>query len=276
MVSGLRPRYLQHRPGGALAPFVDLLWTSERAGSLPHAREWNLPTGQADLVVPLHGVAPRRYAGTADAQGQAYAQGVLQGVRDAAALRGTRGACIVVGVSFRPAGLRGFWAMPAHELATQAWSLDDLWPGFAAELQQSVHDAGALHAPALRLQCLEAALRRRLRRVDAEPGIDWAVAQLAAGAAVGAVQRASGWSPASFVERYRQSVGLTPKRHARVLRLQAALQAMPGAASLVQLALDAGYADQAHFSREFRRLAGMTPRSYRAGATGFVHHVAWR
>jgi AraC-like DNA-binding protein len=58
--------------------------------------------------------------------------------------------------------------------------------------------------------------------------------------------------------------GLAPKALARILRFQSALSRLRGAADpLALLALDAGYADQAHMTREFRRLAGMPPSQAR-------------
>ena len=62
------------------------------------------------------------------------------------------------------------------------------------------------------------------------------------------------------------AVGLSPKRFARVLRFLGAVREIgrlavrPGAA----VAMDSGYADQPHFIREFKRLAGVTPAQFAA------------
>jgi hypothetical protein len=67
------------RPARPLDAFIETLWTSERATAAAHAREWNLPTGRADLVVPLTQGALHRFAGRGDAAGCWFAGGVLQG-----------------------------------------------------------------------------------------------------------------------------------------------------------------------------------------------------
>ena len=57
--------------------------------------------------------------------------------------------------------------------------------------------------------------------------------------------------------RISDAVGYGPKMLQRVLRFRR-LQALPPA-PLVELALDAGYADQAHMTAEVTRLAGISP-----------------
>src|SRR5437764_768906 len=60
--------------------------------------------------------------------------------------------------------------------------------------------------------------------------------------------------------RCEDAVGYGPKTLERVLRFQRFRSlASRGAASLAELALLAGYADQPHLTREYRRLAGGTP-----------------
>jgi AraC-like DNA-binding protein len=96
---------------------------------------------------------------------------------------------------------------------------------------------------------------------------------------VGDVQRASGCSPARFIERYRAACGLAPKRHAALMRFNALLQVAGGVAACAPpawaaAASDVGYADQAHMNREFRRFTGLAPGEYRRAATAFANHVA--
>jgi AraC-like DNA-binding protein len=235
------------------------------------------------LVVPLTQGALHRFAGRDDIAGCWHAGGVLQGAHDRPTLRDTSTPLAVVGAHFRPGGLAGFVAAPSHELSGEAWALDSLWPGFAARLQDRLVAGGWLAPAAQRLDVLETALRQMLRLAAApDPLIVWAVRQLAlAPNSVGEVQRASGCSPAHFIERYRVACGLAPKRHAALMRFNALLQAAGGATTesaraWVEAASDAGYADQAHMNREFRRFAGLAPGEYRKAATAFPSHVACR
>jgi AraC-like DNA-binding protein len=69
-------------------------------------------------------------------------------------------------------------------------------------------------------------------------------------------------SPRQLQRRLLSAAGYTPKTLHRILRFQRLL-ALAGAAgagaSLSSLALRAGYADQAHMTRDLRDLAGATP-----------------
>ena len=273
--------YASRRPAPPLDAFIETLWTSERAAPAAHAREWNLPTGHADLVIPLTQGALHRFAGRDDVAGCWHAGGVLQGAHDRPTLRDTSTPLAVIGAHFRPGGLVGFVAAPAHEWSGQAWALDLLWPGFATRLQDRLLAGGRLAPAARRLDALEAGLRRLLRpAATPDPWIAWALRQLAAAPnRVGDVQRASGCSPARFIERYRAACGLAPKRHAALMRFNALLQLAGGMAACAPpawaaAASDAGYADQAHMNREFRRFAGLAPGEYRRAATAFANHVA--
>ncbi|MFO1329813.1 MAG: AraC family transcriptional regulator [Rubrivivax sp.] len=266
--------YLARLPSLPLRPFVERLWTHERRGTAAASREWCLPTGVADLVLPLQGVAPLRLAGPGDAAGRRYPQGVLQGPRDQSFLRGTGGDCVVVGAQFTPAGLSALLREGAATWTGASWCASDLWPGLCDEVSQRAHPCGGLCDAQARLLALDQALRARLHpRCHLDERVAHAVAALAAGQGVGAVQRASGWSPTSFIAAYRAAVGLSPKRHADVMRLQRVLQAAGGALSWAALAADAGYADQSHLSRHFTRLTGLTPGLYRRQRTTYPHHV---
>jgi methylphosphotriester-DNA--protein-cysteine methyltransferase len=54
-------------------------------------------------------------------------------------------------------------------------------------------------------------------------------------------------------------VGLAPKSFQRVARFQRFLRSAERGVALGRAAVEAGYADQAHLTREVRRLSGLTP-----------------
>ena len=75
---------------------------------------------------------------------------------------------------------------------------------------------------------------------------------------------AVGRHPTHVARAFRREYGVTVAGYARSLRLEwakarLALDDVP----LVRLATDAGFADQSHFTRAFRRYTGMTPGRYR-------------
>jgi AraC-like DNA-binding protein len=74
----------------------------------------------------------------------------------------------------------------------------------------------------------------------------------------------SNMSLRAFERRFLATFHLTPQRFLRKLRLRIASRALVYTEdSLSDIALNAGFADQSHFSREFRRQFGRTPRDYR-------------
>lgn len=64
--------------------------------------------------------------------------------------------------------------------------------------------------------------------------------------------------------RFMEHVGVSPKQHLRWLRFERARQLLLWSDQRsVEIAMAAGYSDQAHFVREFRRFAGVTPGRWR-------------
>ena len=72
--------------------------------------------------------------------------------------------------------------------------------------------------------------------------------------------REAGLSPAHFARAFKESIGRAPHQHLLALRLDRArrLLEQPDAA-LSDIALRTGFADQAHFTRFFKRRYGVTP-----------------
>ncbi len=73
-----------------------------------------------------------------------------------------------------------------------------------------------------------------------------------------------GWSERHFSSRYSQATGCTPTRSAKLARFSLAYQTMMDQAmSISDVAVLAGYYDQSHMYRDFRKYSGLTPRQVR-------------
>jgi len=71
--------------------------------------------------------------------------------------------------------------------------------------------------------------------------------------------------PVHLASVFRRHYGCTIAEYARRLRIEFACRKISTSnAPLADIALDAGFSDQSHFSKVFKRLAGMTPTEFRA------------
>nr|WP_303652657.1 AraC family transcriptional regulator [Paludisphaera mucosa] len=69
----------------------------------------------------------------------------------------------------------------------------------------------------------------------------------------------------AFERRFQDELHTTPQKYLRRLRIRLAARALVTTRqSLAEIAAACGFADQSHFTREFGRWFGRTPREYRA------------
>lgn len=80
---------------------------------------------------------------------------------------------------------------------------------------------------------------------------------------IGALAEAAGVHPGHLARAFHQHYGVTVGERIRELRVDYARQRLASNDALHRIALDAGFADQSHFTRTFRRATGMTPLQYR-------------
>src|SRR5262249_39634372 len=77
-----------------------------------------------------------------------------------------------------------------------------------------------------------------------------------------------GVHPVRLARAFRQRYGCSLGEYQRRLRLEhACRQLVTTGCSLADIALGAGFADQAHFSRVFKKHTGLTPAKFRATFT---------
>jgi AraC-like DNA-binding protein len=234
-----------------------------------------LPAASAHLVIRLGGTPLRLYADEADEVGAFISHAVVGGVRDAPYLKDSRDPAAAVGVVFRPGAAGAFLGAPADHFAGCHTPLDAFWGADAERLRTQLGETDDLNR---RLAVMEDALLRRLPRIrGVDPGIMQAALLLDRQRPVGQVAEALDCSHRHFIARFSEAIGLTPKRYARLTRFSRMLRRLQRRpeTGLAEIAQDGGYADQAHFNRDFRAFTGISPGRYRElGGTG--RHVPER
>jgi AraC-like DNA-binding protein len=172
--------------------------------------------------------------------------------------------------------------MPAAELASVDCHLSSVAGPAGVELMERFRAASGWPA---RFAVVDKMLLRLLGedadRVPAEVREAWRLTTAAGGRLrVGEVARRVGWSDRHLLQRFRAETGLTPKEAARVARFDRARRALAarvatgGAPDLAALAAVAGYADQAHLTREWRAFSGLPPSRWLVEEFGFMQDGA--
>lgn len=170
-----------------------------------------------------------------------------------------------VQVDFTPRGARRFFALPLCELAARMVPLEDLLGRPVLRLRERLAEEPDWSR---RLDLAEAFVRARLAaRPPASPVPGHAYAWLSASHGrmkIGSIARQLGCSRRHLADSFRHEFGLGPKTVGRLIRFRRAVAlAQEGTESWAGVAAAAGYADQAHMSRDFAAFAGAPPERWR-------------
>jgi AraC-like DNA-binding protein len=77
-----------------------------------------------------------------------------------------------------------------------------------------------------------------------------------------------------LARQFRIMFGTSPYRYLLMRRLEFGRELIHRERALVEVAIDAGFADQAHFTRVFKSAWGLTPARYRTLRTGQISSAA--
>ena len=252
-----------------LAPFVKSFHYHE--ASFPFALERIIPNGQAHLMVNL-AEDEFRYYKSARAEHMVRNSGaVLAGPHARSTIIDTHEQRWLAAVEFRCGGAARFFSVPMTEVCNQMVSLDNLWGRDGMLLRERLLEEPD---PRSKFLVFEKLLLQFLKP-NADPAIQYAVSALQSGVPLLQVASRAGLLPRTLQRRFSSQVGMSPKRFARVGRLQRVLRAVRRSTEPVWhvLAADYSYADQAHLVHEFRELADITPSGYKPHSLLRNNHV---
>ena len=240
-------------------------WVPEDAWLTPGYAEWQAPAALRDVVACLWaGVVPGDADGASlilpDACSDlVWEQGAgcyVAGPDTGPVRTVTKAGTVTVGVRFRPSAGGRALGLPLSEIRDQHVPLADLLPAAAKRLPPTLDPAEAA------ARALDTA---GLLVADAAP--DPAMTRAATllrdpSARAEDVADEVGLSERQLRRRCHAAAGYGPKTLQRVLRFQRFVRMLDAAArplDLAAAAAQAGYADQAHLTRECGALSGLTP-----------------
>lgn len=268
--------YAEFAPAADLSPFVRCVWTYHAKGP-GAAPERIVPDGRCELIVHLG----EPYA-ELDARGRERAQpnALFCGQVTRPLHLRARGEASVLGVRFHAWGARAFLGRSLREATDMRLPLDQLWVGAGSGL---VRDLLALRGLPARIQALQSFVRMHVAAHDAprDSLVESCVARIEsdpAGFEVATVAVDAGLGRRQLERRFADAVGVGPALFASILRFRRVFDVLErdAAAPWTEAALAAGYFDQSHFIREFRRFVGCTPTEFVASARGLSEALAQR
>lgn len=246
-----------------LSPFVKCIWSLESDRPVYDApRERILPDSCVELVVHFQDPFRSHFAnGASDLQPRTFVAGQMKNFLEIE----PAGRMGLIAVRFHARGAYLFFSTPLSAVAAALVELEEVWGKDANDWTEQIIMANGM---AERVRIVEESLLASLHQKDRyDRAVDRCLHLIeAAGGQVRVAQLASeiGLCSRQLNRRFENAVGVSPKKFARVSRFLNGVRSLRQSAqhNLTDTALECGYFDQAHFNRDFRKFAGMTPGEF--------------
>lgn len=227
--------------------------------------------GKTNTLLPGTGiVAAFRFKGKCLVDGDTAPNSLVTGLRDSARTLTHSGSCANVLAMFTPTGAATFLREPVEDLFNATMPLDFQVRRSELDLVEEQLAESADHHQ--RVALVEQFLLKQKRDRMPDLLVTAAVAHIyrtRGSLRIDGLAHHTGLSQSALERRFRHAVGTTPKKFATIVRLRHVLGLRKTGASLTEIAYSAGYADQPHFIKDFKRFARETPESFFRSATGF-------
>ncbi|ASR49791.1 AraC family transcriptional regulator [Paenibacillus kribbensis] len=263
--------YIEKKPSAALRAYVACYWESgpaarvvegdfaascEDAASLSQLDEAAvdrvLPDGCTDILLEYNPVTEHQdisYCGT-------FTHPFVSARQAGAETR-------IFAVRFFPGGGHYFHGMPIDLFTGSHFRLEDIWPESIAIIGERILEAQDFNERVRIMDEYLSQLLLRHRTNDCDLMKNLLHRIFVSGGSVGIKELAEreAISERQLNRKFGQWIGISPKKFSEVVRFQSVLRTIQNGGPLdwTELALEHGFFDQAHLSRDFRRFYGDSP-----------------
>lgn len=255
--------YQLRTPDRRLAAFIEHYWFVNQApGETVDLRVDVFVDGRADLIFNFGAPYQRQVIG---GETVTHTRSNLDAQRLVPIRILQRGAVRVMGARFLLGGLGPFVRGSLRDVTNQTPDPAAVFGDQSRALEAALATTTELDLAAQRL---DAFFLEQLVIETAYSDFAAALAQLVATdgrVAIEALAADVGVSTRQLARSFARYLGIPPKTIGRILRFQSTMRALmrDPDGSLADVAAAAGYFDQAHFIKDFRRMTGGVPRGYR-------------
>lgn len=246
-------------PDDDLRDVVVEYWEVE--GELEAFRETLLPNGCVEVMINL---GPPHDVLSAGGRGR-WERGWFSGLHERALIIESRDGTHLVSARLHPVGAAALFGKPAADAANDIVDLDVFLGDDGRALRDAIASAPS---PDDRFARLEDFMRRMLARGEPVPEHVQAAARAIDAshgtAKVASLHESLGVSRKHLAVSFDRHVGMSMKAYAKIRRFVWALAQLRERETISwsTLAIEAGYSDQSHLARDFRRIGAASPTEY--------------
>jgi AraC-like DNA-binding protein len=241
-------KYAEYKPDGLLGLYISAYWSLETGPLYLPVNRPIFADGCAEIFINMGDSKPSVNNKSVLTPGKVYFGGTMTGSSQVGSIPNSR----FVGIRFKPSGFTAFYNIAMSEFVDAIVEFPDQELYSLAALDEGLMDR------------LNAYFLRKLKSMKHEMILDMTrtIEHLHGIATVDHIARTHNVSNRTLERAFTKNIGIPPKEYIKIIRFQHAVKRLQydrKPRSLLGIAIDMGYYDQAHFTREIKKYSGLTP-----------------
>lgn len=171
-------------------------------------------------------------------------------------------------VVFQPAGIKKLLGIPAYELLDEIISIEEILNINSSSIVDQFASSSTIQDKLNILNIFFTSIvikSKNKKEQIVNPVIDFILKNKGV-ITNSQLIKFTGYTERHIERLFMDSIGLNPKKFANIIKLHSFLQQLKdksNSSKLTEIAYSVGYADQSHLIKEFKKITGMTPSTYK-------------